>query len=170
MAWVYPPAILGYICSMKNIPLTQGRFAIVDDADFDWLNQWKWQYSHKGYAVRSFYKNGKMEYVEMHRSLNKTPAGFQTDHRDGDRLNNQRFNLRTASASQNAMNRKPRADAKSKFKGVSWSKQKSRWVSRIFFDKKSIHLGFFEEEKEAAIAYNEAAVNKYGNFARLNII
>lgn len=91
---------------MKQIPLTKGRFAIVDDEDFEELNRYKWYSDHKGYAARnSPYVNGKRHVIWMHRVIAGTPAGMETDHINGIKNDNRRSNLRIATTVQNAMNR-----------------------------------------------------------------
>ncbi len=92
---------------MKKITLPQGIFAIVDDGDFEWLNQWRWSLA-SGYARRCTRKTeGHRRWVLMHRVINKTPHGMETDHINGDRLDNQKSNLRTVDKSKNGMNRRP---------------------------------------------------------------
>ena len=157
---------------MKQIPLTQNKFALVDDEDFKYLNQWKWHY-HKGYATRA----GKMvnykreiEKIYMHRLILNTPKGLETDHNNGDKLNNCRSNLRIVTKSQNKMNTGIRKDNISGFKGVYFDKYWDKWRSRIKKDGKQIHVGYFKSLPEAVLAYNEAAIKYFGEFARLNII
>lgn len=157
---------------MKHIPLTQGKFAIVDDEDFDWLSQWKWCFN-QGYAARTqnigtFNGKEKKIGIQMHRLILGTPNGVETDHHDGDGLNNQRDNLREATSSQNQMNRASKINSTSLFKGVSWSRHKKRWVAQITINKKVTYIGSFRNEVDAAKAYNEAAIIHYGEFARLN--
>src|SRR5690348_11276017 len=107
---------------MKKIKLTQGKYALVDDADFEYLNQWKWQakkcsdtlfYAHRTqrYGLRS---ENKKHHFKMHKLILKSPKGFEIDHEDGNGLNNQRKNLRICTHSQNGMNKKLKS------KGVSW--------------------------------------------------
>lgn len=157
---------------MKKIPLTQGQFALVDDADFDWLNQWKWCFykdGRTGYAGRAIKiaKTRKNKVILMHRLILKSK--HRTDHRDGDGLNNQRNNIRPASSSQNNRNRCSALGSSSKYLGVSWKKYQKRWVAQIK-DKFVIHLGYFIHEIDAAKAYNKAAQKYHGEFARLNVI
>lgn len=158
---------------MKQILLTQRKFAIVDDADFDWLNRFKW-YAHKGagtyYAVRhSAQIAGKRFHVDMHRVILGLNRGdkCQCDHRDHNGLNNQRSNLRICTRQQNNYNQKSRQGS-SKFKGVRWRKGEHKWETRIQHKKRRICLGFFNNEIEAAEAYNVAAQKLFGEFAKLN--
>ena len=149
---------------MKQIPLTKGQFALVDDEDFDRLTAMgSWCINSHGYAVRSKgYKkpDGRRGCITifMHRVIMNTPAGMDTDHGDTDRLNNQKYNLRVCTRSQNKMNTKKRAGNKSGFKGVSWNKQRSKWESYISVNSKKKNLGLFNHKADAAIAYNKAAI------------
>ena len=157
---------------MKEIQLTQEKFALVDDEDFEWLNQWKWYASKIGntyYARKNSLidENGKQIKIYMHREIMNTPKGILTDHKDRNGLNNQKHNIRLCTYSQNGANRK--SWGVSKYLGVCWDKQNNKWVVRIETDNKSTYLGHFKIEKDAAMAYNEAAKKQHGEFARLNI-
>lgn len=154
---------------MRLIPLTQGKFAKIDDADFDWLSQWKWYYS-KGYAVRNSPRvSGKRHAIYMHRLIANTPDGLETDHRDGNKIDNQRRNLRPCTTSQNKMNTGLQANNSSGFRGVHWSKRDKIWQSYIKLDGKLKHLGCYGTDKEAAHAHDVAALKFHGEFARLNL-
>lgn len=152
----------------KKIPLTQGRFAIVDDEDFEYLNQWKWCFDKTGYARRSEGVSlGKIKNFSMHREINRTPKGLQTDHKNGEGLDNRRCNLRTATHSQNQQNRK-HSHGISEFKGVCWHKILGKWNAYIRIKGKLKHLGFFENERKAATVYDTAARKYFGEFAMTN--
>jgi hypothetical protein len=159
---------------MKEIALTQGKFALVDDEDFDFLNQWKWcavKARHTFYAVRSMPGiNRKQINVFMHRQiLNITDSKIQGDHLDGDGLNNQRKNLRACTKDEN--NRNKRIDRRSTtgYKGVVKIKKNGYYRASIMNNKKRKHLGIFKTPESAALAYDEAAKKYYGEFARLNL-
>lgn len=157
---------------MKKIPLTQGKYALVDDTDYELLKQHTW-FVHKGlyshYAVRNEKDDiGKFRFVWMHREIMQTPDGFLTDHIDGNGLNNQRTNLRVCTAQQNQHNRAPHKNCSSKYKGVSWKNSGKKWVVRIHHNYQSKHVGVFADEIEAARAYDKAAKEAFGEFARLN--
>lgn len=158
---------------MKEIPLTQGKVALVDDEDYGWLNQWKWC-AYKGgnssYAVRGIKKNGKRTLSKMHREILGTPKGMLTDHRNSNGLDNRRDNLRICNKFQNGMNRGKNDNNKSGYKGVCWHKASKKWRASIHINGKQIHLGLFNANKEAAIIYNEAAIKHFGEFGRLNDI
>lgn len=152
----------------KTIPLSRGFTTEVSDADFARVNQFSWSCDRNGYAVRNM-RLGPKRYrkVMLHRFIMGFPRGFDVDHIDGDRLNNQRSNLRTATRSQNSANRGSTGGT-SRFKGVRFCKDKGRFRAEIWVDGRNIHLGYFDVETEAAKAYNEAAVTHYGEFAFQN--
>lgn len=152
-----------------------GNYALVDDADFDWLNQWKWTAMNNGntiYARRDVLVNGKNAAILMHRAiLGITDRKTQGDHIDGNGLNNQRYNVRVCTQKQNNRNRgASSAQCTSKFKGVCFHSRDKIWVAKISVDNIAMHLGYHKTEIAAALAYNEAATLYYGEFAKLNIL
>ena len=157
---------------MKKIELTQGKFALVDDADYERLNQRKWharQEYHTFYAQSEIYATGAKRTAEyMHRLiLGLQPSDKrQCDHRDGNGLNNQQSNLRICTQTQNHQSTRKRTIATSKYKGVCW--HQSKWRAQICVNKKRIHLGCFDSEAVAAASYNTAALEHFGEFALLN--
>ena len=140
---------------MKKIKLTQNKCALVDNADFEWLNQWKWTYdSTNGYAYRrkhlpSSRKNQKCKKIYMHRLINQTPPKVPTDHINRDRLDNRRANLRTVTSSQNSINSGLRSDNKSGCKGVYWDSATNKWGAEIKVNHKRIILGKFTDLQSA---------------------
>ena len=142
---------------------------MVDDKDFDWLNQFNWHADKYG-SVASWLGNKKNKRILMHRFILKAPANMEVDHIDRNRLNNQRSNLRLATSSQNKCNRGARKDNTSGYKGVSWHKQRNKWTARIKAGDIYKSLGLFETKKDAAIAYNQAAIIYQGEFAFLNTL
>jgi len=135
---------------MKQIPLTRGKFALVDDEDYDYLNQWKWWYTTRGYAVRE----EKRRVIFMHRFLMNTPDGFDTDHINRNKLDNRKENLGIVTRSQNFMNINPRKNNKSGVKGVQ--KNKNSWMARIKVGYRSIYLGTFLDKQDAIKARLDA--------------
>lgn len=157
---------------MKEILLSRGMVALVDDEDYEWLNQWKW-YAHKKrntyYARRSCIINGLTYNLMMHRIiLGLTDNNICCDHKDMNGLNNQRFNLRIATVSQNSANRRSLKGSSSKYLGVY--KFGNRWRAKIRCNKKQESIGCFKTEKEAGLAYNLRATELHGEFANLNVI
>lgn len=162
---------------MRKIQLTQGKFALVDDEDFEYLMQWKWhaQRRPKGYyevfyACRSIANNG---HIYMHRDLMKTQEGMICDHVDHDTLNNQKSNLRNCTHSENLRNRRKGIGTSSIYKGVYFmrGRKKHPWIAQIVITaRNTTSLGSFKTEIEAALAYNQAAKKYYGEFACLNSI
>ena len=161
--------------TMKRIPLTKGKHAIVDNADYEWLSKWRWQINSNGAAFRTEWKNGKTyNHIQMHRDILDASHKNEVDHINHNRLDNRRCNLRLCSRSQNAMNVRPRKGVSSKYKGVSFDAQtlniSKKWRAYINVDQKRIYLGRFCSEQGAAIAYNKAAKRLHGKFAYLNKI
>ena len=158
---------------MKEIKLSQGKVTIVEDQHFEDLNQWKWCY-HKGAAVRNERKiiNGKNKvvYILLHRFLLKPNKGMVVDHIDGDPLNNIRNNIRVCTQSQNLMNKRvKRNKTSSKYKGVFFNKKRKTWNAQLLKRGECKYLGAFDTEIEAAKSYDSAALEKYGEYARLNL-
>lgn len=159
---------------VKKIALTRGQYALVDDEDFEFLNQWKWYAKYdvyiKGfYALRSQHvgcidgkrrrKNIRMHRLIMERIIGRALEQKELiDHKNHDPLNNCRENLRIASTRQNGQNMKRKT--KSKYPGVDWNPSSKKWRARIQINGKSKHLGVFIDEREAAKAYEKAVREK----------
>jgi hypothetical protein len=163
-----------------QIKLTQGRYATVDDTDFEWVNKWRWSYAKNGYAVRheqkSEYGENPRRMIKMHRLIMKVPKDIYLDHINGNRLDNRRSNLRIATNSQNQANALVNSKNTSGYKGVClynldkpFNVQKP-WGARITVMGKKIFKGMFATKEEAAKAYNELAKKYHGEYARLNMI
>jgi hypothetical protein len=154
---------------MKLIPLSQNKFAQVDDDLFDYLSQWKWFFDGD-YARRHVYeyKNGKkiQKNIQMHRLVNKTPKGKFTDHIDGNPLNNQRANLRTCTIRQNGANMKKQPNKSSIYKGVS--KDGNIYRTVIWKNNEKVFAASSRNERWAAMIYDLNAAPLFGEFARLN--
>lgn len=154
---------------MKEITLTQGKVALLDDEDYDRLSIFAWYAQKKGhrwYAARGIWTDKTTKRVYMHQFILEPKRGFTIDHRDLDGLNNQRTNIRYATRQQQQQNRFSFRGF-SKFKGIY--REREKWVARIGLgNKKKKFLGYFNTEKQAALAYNEAALENFGEFAALN--
>jgi hypothetical protein len=160
---------------MKEIYLSQGMKAVVDDDDYDYLMQFNWHLWRKKenpfYAIRHIWRDGKRTTTTMHQEILKPPIGMICDHINGDGLDNQRRNLRICTHGNNAMNQSShRRKSTSPYKGVSLYNDGIRWRSRIKTKDKIYNLGVFESEIDAALAYNNAAIKMFGEFARCNNI
>lgn len=157
---------IGGFVMVKEIPLTQGKVALVDDADHEWLNQWKWCASNNGlgfYAVRGISRNDKRTTIAMHQMILNAPPGLEPDHINGDGLDNRRCNLRLCTRSQNNMNARKQTGCSSRWKGVYWDKAMGKWRALIRIHGIKHYLGYFTDE-------DEAAQELFGEFARLNAV
>ena len=161
-----------YIQFMRKIKLTQGRYAIVDDDDYNKLvvNRWYYgEYGKTGYAKRAS-KDRERKCIRMHHEVLPLVAGYMIDHINGDGLDNRKQNLRLVTKSQNMMNSGVRKNSTSGYKGVCWAKRYNKWVVHIWKDYKQIFIGYFKDPKEAALAYNKAAKIYHGEYAYMNQI
>lgn len=153
---------------MKQIPLTKGRFAIVDDEDFERVNAVKWKLNNCGYAVRNLPRDGGPRGQEMlHRTVLGLAKGdpMQADHINGDTLDNRRSNLRVCTQKQNAQNRRVTSRSKSGVKGVYQRTGSAAWIASITANGKKHNLGRFLTIDEARVAYSRAALQLHGEFA-----
>jgi len=161
------------VAGARWVALTKGMFALVDETDFVDVSRWNWcvmecvglWYAMRGRTPEEVLSSGKKAPVLLHRYLLHEPFE-EVDHRNGDGLDNRRENLRASTHAQNMMNSPSRVGS-SRFKGVSLSR--GRWRATIRDDYRTVHLGRFDTEKEAAHAYDEAARRLHGSeFARVN--
>lgn len=145
----------------REIPLTQGKVALVDDEDYPELSKFKWcamkRPTGNYYAVRQSPKDPvthKSITIRMHAVIVGTPGGLETDHIDGDGLNNRRCNLRIVTSRQNHQNL--HIPKSSKYPGVTWDKRASKWHAQIQVNDKRRHLGYYDDEETAARRYRIA--------------
>jgi hypothetical protein len=173
VALIYRRLRFGY--PFRRIPLTKGKFAIVDPDDYARLAKYKW-HATKGrftyYAQRKVWdaKHKREITVRMHREVLDLPESLFVDHINHNGLDNRKANVRPAAHWQNVCNRpKSRSvRSRSKYKGVTWHKAKAKWHARIRVKGRTISLGYFEDDSIAAAAYDEAAKKHHGRFAVLN--
>lgn len=159
----------------KEIPLTQGKVALVDDADLLWLSRWKWcaqkqRDGERWYAVTHVPNPNpgpRQKRLLMHRLILRAASGVEIDHEDGDGLNNQRNNIRVATHAENMRNRRRWAN-KHGFKGVYKNSKSKGYGAYIKVDKKLKHIGSFATVEEAAKAYDMVALRLHQDFAALN--
>ena len=165
--------LIGYfyfIKMAKEIQLTQGKVAIVDDDLFEYLNQFKWHIASGRYAATNMKINGKSKSIYLHRFIMNVSKDMQVDHIDNDKLNNLKTNLRICTHSQNMINRPVYNNSKSKFKGVIFYEKLKKYIARIKFKNKEYYLGVYTNPIDAARAYNDAALKYHGEFAHINKI
>lgn len=153
----------------KQLPLTQGKFAIVDDDVYEWASKYKWHAVRKKnsfYAVRNTERNPHQTKIHLHREIMSAPIGVMVDHINGDGLDNRRENMRFANYAENGRNRGMQTNNKSGYKGVGLFG--GRWYSRIGVDGEQVHIGYFRDPEDAAMAYDAAAIAFHGDFAKTN--
>lgn len=157
------------------ITITQGQSVKVDDEDYDFLNQYKWHLTSKGYAARRVHypssrKNPIAKIFLMHRIVSFADNGYQVDHINGDKLDNRKQNLRLCSNSQNHMNKGVQSNSTTGYKGVSFERSINRYRAYLNLNGKRYNLKTFKTPEEAAQAYNTKAKELFGEFALLNDI
>ena len=166
-----------YGYTFRRIPLTRGQFAIVDVEDYERLSKYKW-YAGINTNDRDFYAKRintsndtrpKTRFIMMHREILNVPDGLLVDHINHNTLDNRRANLRPATKQQNSWNqRKKRGNYTSRYKGVHFNKSMNRWGARLVYNGKDIPIGYFDDEKSAARAYDAKASELFGEFATPN--
>jgi hypothetical protein len=169
---IYRKLKYGYI--FRRIFLGDGIYTIVDEDVFYRLSHYKWHL--KGCKANKFYAiadvkigPGRTRVVSLHREIMNNPKGFIVDHLNNNSLDNRKDNLRPATRSQNRQNApKRKKNASSQFLGVSFHKEEKKYRARISIKGKRIHLGKFDNEIDAAKAYDAAARKYYGEHARVN--
>lgn len=146
---------------MKTISLTQGRVALVDDADYKTVSSVKWSYSSCGYAMRSV---GRKIRLYMHREIAGARSGEIVDHINGDPLDNRRSNLRLGDKCLNSINRSPQSNNKSGYRGVDFDRKRRKWCARIKTDGKQRFLGRFASLNDALAARRSAETEYLSRF------
>lgn len=155
---------------MKEITLSNGMIAKVDDQDYERLSAHAWHYDPKGGGYARALVGGRecRKLLQMHRVVMDAPEGVQVDHINGDGLDNRRCNLRLASRSQNQQNIFVAPTNQTGYKGVHWDASKGKYRAQIMKDKRRYRLGRFDSPEEAAQAYDAAARELFGEYSRLN--
>jgi hypothetical protein len=154
---------------MKRIKLTHNKVALVDDRSYPYLSQFRWQArkdrtTGKLYAARQVCR----KYIYMHREILNAPDGLHVDHVNGDPLDNREKNLRLATSAQNAWNRDKYKNNTTGFKGVACDKGRGKLRAQIRVNGKHIHLGWYDDPREAALAYDRAVRQYHGSFGCTN--
>ena len=155
---------------MRQIRLSNGQMTKVDDEDFDYLNQWKWQCSKRGYAMRSIWvkkEDGNYRHTTLylHKVLLIAPRGYLVDHANRRPLDNRKSNLRLATREQNTQNAKIRIDNTTGYKGVCWREKSRDFVAYINVNGKRVHLKTYKRVEDAISARKEAEIKYHGQFA-----
>jgi hypothetical protein len=151
---------------MKRISLTQNKYALIDNENYQYLSQWKW-YTLK--VNRTFYACRKETLTRKPIFMHTEIFGEHCDHKNRNGLDNRKANLRKATRSQQGMNRRLQSNNTSGFKGVQWCKRNGKWLARIGINNKKLDLGYFNSKEAAAKAYDQAALKYFGEFAVLNL-
>ncbi len=155
----------------KIINLTQNQIAIIDDEDYESLNQYKWhaqKASNGFYAVRCVYVNRKCIKLGMHRQVLPCLDNQEIDHKNRNTLDNRKSNLRIVTHAQNMKNRNKHKNNKSGIKGVYWDKRGKKWRSEIRVDGKKIHLGMFSDLMEAKTMRNNSEIKYFGEYSAIS--
>lgn len=160
---------------MRKIPLNQGKFALIDDEDFERVNQYKWHLFKCGTGLKEYvatnkYVNGIRKVIKLHRFILRAKKKQIMDHINGNGLDNRKANLRFCTQQQNAYNRKLNKNNTSGYKGISFKKdirlKYKQWIAYINVEKKRKYLGYFRTKEEAMKVRIEAEKQYYGEFAR----
>lgn len=165
---------------MREIPLSRGMVAIVDDDDYEMLSAFNWFVKPCGksseqtwYAWRHVSVGGKSTTGQLHRMIMLPDPGQEVDHRNGDGLDNRKDNLRICRHRDNLRNQKKMRAGTSPYKGVYWNRARSKWQSQIGgreIPAGKNYLGLFADAVDAALAYDVAAISHFGEFARPNFL
>lgn len=156
---------------MTEIMLANGRgVTLIDDDDYELVSKYSWSLSSSGYAISTFRKDGKQWTQPLHRLILNAPDGVFVDHKNNNRVDNRKSNLRLCSALENAMNAVKRKDGKSQYKGVYRSIKNGYYVAHIQHKGSREFLGYYKEEMDAAFYYNLKAKELFGEFAYLNTL
>lgn len=160
--------------SVRGIPLTRGEIAVVDEEDYEWLNQWKWcvlKGKYTFYAMRITEKKGTQFSFLMHREILglEKGDGIVTDHKNRNGCDNRKSNLRIATIAINNHNSRLQRNNTSGYRGVSWKKDKKKWKAYLMVNNKQVHLGYFDDPLTAALEYDKRVREIRDIYASTNI-
>lgn len=155
------------IYDRKNNPKCQ---AIIDTEDYERVKDYKWHFNHKTQTVGGSLPNSNSKIYISRLIMNVTDPQTEVDHKNHDKLDNRKQNLRICSRSQNQKNQRILKSNTSGYKGVSWCPKSNKWVSKISVNNKTVHLGLFTDKKQAAHAYNRASKKYHGEFGLINTL
>ena len=142
---------------------------LIDDEDYDWLNQWTWYLGNQGYAQRNDYSGNKHVIIRIHNLILSAKDGYVADHQNRNKLDNRRDNLRYVTSLQSTGNTGLASHNTSGYKGVSYMKTRDNWRAYIKISRQQKFLGYFDNPEDAARAYNKAAIAHFGlEYAYLN--
>lgn len=150
---------------MKKILLADGSEVLVDASDYERISERRWYPVYRGHLT--YAESSNPDQILLHRFIMGDPSGT-VDHINGNTRDNRRSNLRVCTQQENSRNRRIGKNNNSGFKGVSWKADIGKWRARIMVDRKEISLGAFDDKVSAARAYDNAAIEFFGEFARLN--
>ena len=145
----------------------RGGIALLDDKDYEKFNKFNWQLNKDEYISRSTSRGKKRKTIYLHREIMNPKGSLTVDHINGCNWDNRRSNLRVCTIAENVRNQRK---IRGNYKGTTWDKQKKKWMAQIKHNYKHIFLGYFEKERDAALAYNQAAKKYFGEFAYGNQI
>ena len=151
---------------IRFIPLTQGQFAIVDAADYEWLSKYRWCTIRNGHRIYAFRKEDGKRFL-MHREIMKTPKGKVVDHMNNNGIDNRRSNMRNCSPRQNSWSIRDCHGVTSQYRGVC--RHEDKWAAQVGYLRAHVYVGRFVEEIEAARAHDRMAIMLHGQFAYLNL-
>ena len=160
---------------MKQVELTQNIYCLVDDEDYTLISQYKWQAAKMGrrwIAITSLWnpRIKKQKILYMHRMIINPPFNMEVDHIEhyDDHIDNCKSNLRVCTHVENGHNRRSAIGSSSQYLGVSWNKKSCKWLAQIRLDTEVTHLGYFDNQIDAAKIYDKTAKKYFGEFAHLN--
>ena len=155
---------------MAKIITKKGDTILIDEVDFKTLGHLTWYVNNVGYAANDVGKRKGIRTL-LHRAILGNPK-YNIDHKNGNKLDNRRENLRPCNQSQNTANAGIRKNNKAGYKGVTYDERNPnmKWIANLTKNYKHIYIGAFRTKEEAAVAYNSRAIKEFGEFANLNTI